>query len=86
MKQVVTPSGFSCEIDENVLDDMAVLDLICDIEDGNILAYRKLIEKIITKEQKQELYKHLETEDGRVPIGALSNEVTEIMKALNAKK
>lgn len=86
MKQVITKSGFSCEVDEMCLDDMAFLDLICDIEDGNILAYRRLIDKILSAPDKERLYDHLRTEDGRVPISAISNEVTEIVKELGAKK
>lgn len=85
MLQVKTRSGFECEIDENCLDDMELLDLIADLESGESLtAYKGILDKILPSDKKK-LYYHVRV-DGRVPITAISSEITDIFTAIKDGK
>lgn len=83
--KIKTKSGFECEIDEVVVNDMEVLDLVVDIEKGNALKYPELLDKLMGKETKQRLYDHVRV-DGRVPYAAIDAEITEIFVVLNGGK
>ena len=86
MTQIKTRSGFECEIDERCLDDMELLDLIADLEGGESLAaYRGILNKILPGGQER-LYDHVRNDEGRVPIAAVSMEITDIFNALKAGK
>lgn len=92
MKNIKTTSGFECEIDENVLDDMELLDAIMELEDeegkGNnaILSYRKIMGKLLSPELKDSLYDHLRDESGRVPTADFKAELSEIFAQIGKKK
>ena len=77
-------SGFEFVIDENKIDDMRFLEDLAAI-DENPLVMPRVIEKMLGKEQKEALYKHLE-KDGRVSIGDFSNAVAEIFEKANNLK
>jgi hypothetical protein len=85
IKHIKTASGFECDIDNEVLDDMEVLDDLAEIESGKLLKYPALITKLMGESGKRALYDHVRTEDGRVPYTAFEQEITEIFNALNAK-
>lgn len=85
MKQIETKSGFSCDVNENAADDMEFLDLICELDDGNVRAYRKVIDKLLSAEDKDRLYAHVRTDDGRVPVSAINAELTDIIAGLGKK-
>lgn len=87
MTTIKTPSGFEADVDERVIDDLAFLDLICDLDDGNPHAYRGLIDKLLSADDRKRLYDHVRTDDGRTPVSAINEELTEIIKGLkNGKK
>lgn len=83
--KIKTKSGFECEIDEVVVNDMEVLDLVVDIEKGNALKYPELLTKLLSEETKRRLYDHVRVA-GRVPYAAIDAEITEIFVALNGGK
>lgn len=83
--KIKTKSGFECEVDESVANDMEVLDLVVDIEKGNVLKYPALLAKLMGEETKRRLYNHVRV-DGRVPCDAIDTEITEIFVALNGGK
>lgn len=86
MAQIKTRSGFECEINEACLDDMELLDLIADLESGeSVQAYKGILDKILPNDKKR-LYDHVRTEDGRVPITAVSSEITDIFSAIKDGK
>lgn len=78
MKTIETDSGFKCKINEEVLDDMRFLELIATL-DENPLNLPVFLDKFLGEKQKEKLYKHIETKDGRVPITALQDILAEIM-------
>lgn len=80
MRKGKTESGFKFVIDETDLDDMEFIELLADAQE-DALKFPKVVERLLGKEQKAKLYDHVRTESGRVPVGAISNAVTEIMVA-----
>ena len=84
-KKIELANGFKCTIDENVLDDMYFVDLLADADEKPYLLGR-LAEKLFGKEQKDKLYKHLETKDGRVPPTALSDAIEEAFNKLGEEE
>ena len=76
-----TKSGYTCEVDPEVLNDMELVDAIADLE-GNPLAISKICRKLLHKEDIARLYDHVRTESGRVPMEAVTDEITEILKDL----
>lgn len=85
MKQIETSSGFSVQVNENAADDLEFLDIICEIDDGNVRAYRKLMNKLLTEQDQKRMFDHIRTEDGRVPISSIDRELTEIVSAIGKK-
>lgn len=86
-KTITTTSGFKCSVKTEALDDMRVVELIAEMEE-NALALPRFLTLLLGDEQKEKLYKHIETKDGRVPMDPLQAEVAEIIEALgeDAKK
>lgn len=86
MTKIETGSGFVIEVNEAVIDDMELLELVGDVSEGNITQYGKLASKLLGEEGKKALYAHLRNSEGRVPIEAFSNELSEILGGLQTKK
>lgn len=85
MRQITTKSGFCCEVNENAADDLEFLDIICEIDDGNVRAYRKMLNKLLSGGDQERLFSHIRTEDGRIPLSALDRELTEIVGGIGKK-
>ncbi len=74
-----TSTGFEFEIDEIKLDDMEFLDALSEV-DENPLKFSKVMKIMLGEEQRERLYDHLRTDDGRVPIDAANAAIIEIME------
>lgn len=82
MRTVKTKSGFECEIDEEILDDYDFLELLCEIDDGNLNLTAKMVDRLMgTPEQKKRLKDHVREESGRVSARKLLAEVAEILNS-----
>lgn len=86
LKHIKTSTGFECDVNESVLDDVEVLDLLAAIAGGEVIKYPRLLAKIFPDDVKAALYDHVRTEDGRVPYAAFDAEITDIFNALNGGK
>lgn len=75
-----TTSGFEYTINPAVMDNMELLDTIVEI-DTNPLALSKVLKMVLGDEQRKALYDHLRTEDGRVPVKAISEAITDIFNS-----
>ena len=72
--------GATVNVDKEVFDDMRVVDLLADIEDGNFLSIARLNKIIFTKEDKDAIYKALgKDNNGRVPVIEYQNLFSELM-------
>ena len=83
---VTTNSGFACEVDESALDDMECVELVGRIDKGDTLAAPLFLAQLIGEEQKKTLYDHVRNEKGRVPIGAVMDELWDILDGVGGKK
>ena len=59
---------------------------ICGLVGENGAGKSTTIRLLMGKEQTRKLYDHLRTEDGRVPVVALSNALGELMESFRAGK
>lgn len=77
-----TSTGFEFELDENVMDNMELVRAIAEMnETGNPLALDAAMKMMLGAEQYNTLCNHLRTEDGRVPVSAVSAAFAEVVKA-----
>ena len=72
-----TTSGFDFAFDENTLNNMEFVDALAEV-DENPLLISKVVKMMFSPEEKKRLYNHIRTEDGRVPVEALGDEMREI--------
>jgi len=84
MRTVTTASGFCCELDETVFNDMELFDALTGLDAGNMTALPTVVDKIIGKNKKA-LYDHLRGENGIVPIDRVTVEMRDIILALGGK-
>lgn len=75
-----TSTGFEFTINTEMMDNMELLDMIAEA-DGNPLMLPKLVKTVLGDDQRKALYDHLRTEDGRVPIMAVSKAIVEIFNS-----
>lgn len=80
-KKIKLENGFECTINTDVLDDMEFVDLLADTEDDPLKIGRVAL-MLLGKEQKKNLYDHLRTEDGRVPVTSMNDAIEKIFNAL----
>ncbi len=76
-----TSSGFAYELPENAIDSMELVDALADATDNNPLAVSRVCRLFLGESLRRQLYGHLRTADGRVPIAAVSNELGEMFAA-----
>lgn len=76
-----TKTGFEFEYDEKKLNNMEWIDALADADDGDVKALRDTFRMILDKDTLKKLYDHVRTEDGRVPLDSLSNELKDIVAA-----
>lgn len=81
-----TKSGFAYTLRDGFADDMELLELLVDVDDGKSGALPKVLTKLLGDEQKRKLYDHCRTDDGRVPMSAVADEVAQIFAQQNATK
>ena len=80
MIEGITSTGFAFAVEEKRLDNMELVDAIAKV-DKDPTAVSRVLDLMLGEEQKHCLYDHLRTEDGRVPIGAMTDALTEIFAA-----
>lgn len=78
-----TKTGFEFKIKKNALQNIEVLELIARIQNNDGLAVFPLLEKLLGKEQKTELYEHIRNDEGEVLLDDLAPELDLILDALN---
>ena len=78
MKTVKLTNGFEVKVEPDELNDMYFVEALAEIE-TDVLVLPKGMKMMLGEEQKKALYKSLEDENGRVPIEAITDAITEIM-------
>lgn len=77
MVKVKLNNGFEVSIEPEQLNDMYFIEALAEVE-TNILKLSKVCSMLLGEDQKKALYKSLEI-NGRVPLEAVNEAVTEIM-------
>jgi hypothetical protein len=82
MVEIRTQSGFTCQLDDKVMDNMELVETMT--EDCPSEAFRNAkLANLLLGEQKEKLYNHVR-ENGRVPIRAVEQELREIFQAFGS--
>lgn len=80
--KITTQSGFTCELPENAADNMELVDALAEMQgDSDILAVSRVLRLLLGNDNRKALYDHLRV-DGRVPIEAVTAEISDIFAAL----
>lgn len=79
---VQTAAGFEWDMDPDVMDDILVIEDLAALDQGDLLKVPEVLRRLLGETGKQALYEHLKTEEGRVPISAVSAALAEIITAL----
>ena len=81
-----TRSGFAYEVADDIINDMELFEALCDLDAGDARAVVPVC-RIVLGSQKKALYDHLRTDNGRVPVDKVSEEILDILTAIkNGKK
>lgn len=86
MRKGKTESGFEYEIDEGILDDYELLEMLCQIDEGEIAPIFKMVNRLLGKEQKEKLMEHIRDQSGRVSVTKMINEIMGIINAIKEGK
>ena len=79
---VTLKDGFVLEVADDAADNMELVDALADTQDEDPLAMSRVCLLVLGKTQRKALYDHLRCEDGRVPVAAVNDVLTEIFAAL----
>ncbi|MBR2422610.1 MAG: hypothetical protein IKB09_09740 [Oscillospiraceae bacterium] len=82
MIEIKTNTGFRCQLPEDAVNDMELVELMA-AEMPEAYRIAKVAAHLLG-EQKKTLYEHVRT-DGRVPVDAVEREIRDILLALGNK-
>ena len=77
-KKKITAAGIQVTIDTDVFDDYELLADMADVQDGNPLKAVSLIRRVLG-DKHDEVIAKLRDDNGRVPIDAVVNMLTDVM-------
>lgn len=79
--QGTTKTGFTFNINNEDMNNMELLDAICELEEGSELAISKVCNLMFNKEDKKRLYNHVRNSNGKVPIDKIGSEIIDIFQS-----
>lgn len=80
--KITTWSGFSCDLPDAALDNMELVDALAEMQsESDTLAVSRVLRLLLGNDNRKALYDHLRV-DGRVPIEAVTAEISDIFAAL----
>lgn len=80
----VTVKGITLRITKDVLDDIETVDLLSEVQNGNIFAFPKLAKKVFGEEGFKKVKEGLADADGRTRVSAVIEFFGEVFTACNA--
>lgn len=89
MAKVTTPSGFTCTVDKDKLNDWRFARLAASATENESDSLRLFIfmqDNILSREDAARLEDHVKLPDGRVPTDAVINEITGILQGIKETK
>ena len=79
-----TESGFEFEVADAAMNNYELVEVLAEV-DTNALLLPKQVNMLLGEDQKKRLMDHVRTDDGTVPIDAISAEIMEIFQSGKAK-
>ena len=86
MTHVTLSCGFEADIDENAVQDMAFLDALTDMQDGDPTGLSRMCALLMSKADKKRLYDAARDENGRATVDEVGKQLTELLEQLQTKK
>lgn len=83
MTNIITETGFQCELDERRMDDMELFDAVVALQDGDATQIPRILSKLLPVQEKKRLYDHCRLPDGRVPVEKVTAELNSIFSGMN---
>lgn len=80
-REIVLDNGLALKIDENAMDDMELLELLVDLDEGKPAAIPRIGKRLLGDDQMKKLYESIR-DNGRVPITKYSETIKEILDKL----
>lgn len=77
-----TKTGFAFSVDENAMNDMELVDILADKATDESFRMSYILGKLLPADQKKDLYDHVRTASGRVPVDAVVAEIEDIFAAM----
>lgn len=81
-----TASGFAFTVDESALDDLLLFRAMKKADEGDVMAYDIVGERLLGTKQYEALIEHLKNDSGRVPFTAVGQTILEILASFKAGK
>ena len=75
-----TGSGFEFEVADAAMNNYELVEVLAEV-DTNPLLLPRLVKMLLGEDQKKRLMDHVRTDDGTVPIDAISAEIMEIFQS-----
>ncbi len=80
MKQIELKNGFRTELSDDTMNNMELVDALAEAGGEDPMAVSKICKIILGEKKRKELYDAIRTEDGRVPVEAVSDAIKEIFE------
>ena len=77
MKHIELKCGFICDLPDNVMDNMELVDTLAEEDEENPITLSHICKLIYGNDNRKKLYDCLRTEDGRVPITEIATAIKE---------
>ncbi len=77
-------NGIHCKVDMNVFDDMDLLDLLDEFQNGSVTKFKKILKAILADEFER-VYEQLRDENGRVTATIASEFFQSVFEQVEAK-
>lgn len=81
-----TPSGFKFEISERRLNNYELLELIGEVDEGNVQAFPKVLKLLFGEEQAKAFKDHLREEDGIILNEKIADELKAVFETVQQVK
>lgn len=90
--KITTESGYTCEVKENAMNDMRILDALVKVESRKtdtatkVIKLIDILEALLGEEQKDDLYDFVVAREGQAKTEAVFTIVKEIFNAVGEDK
>lgn len=81
-----TRTGFSFELEDEVMDDYELLEILSEIDNGDYGKVTSMVDTLLGPKQKKKLKEHIRDQHGKVSAKAMLTEVMEIFQTCQPGK